>query len=67
MDFSDEIKIDYNMEDFSTSFNPQYLIDVLKIAGSETVTFNFVNGSQPVLIVPEGKEQYKYIIMPVRV
>lgn len=67
MDFSDEIKIDYGMEDFNTSFNPQYLIDVLKIAGSETVTFNFVNGSQPVLIVPEGKEQYKYIIMPVRV
>ena len=66
MDFSDELKVDYTSDDFSTSFNPQYLIDVLKIAGSENIIFSFANASQPVLVEPEGKEQYKYVIMPVR-
>ncbi|MDR0953679.1 MAG: DNA polymerase III subunit beta [Elusimicrobiota bacterium] len=66
MDFSDEIKIDYAADAFNTSFNPQYLIDVLKIIGSDNVSFSFTNTSQPVLVEPEGKEQYKYVIMPVR-
>lgn len=66
MDFSDEMKVDYDLEEFSTSFNPQYLIDVLKIAGGENVVFSFVNSSQPVLMEIEGKERYKYVIMPVR-
>jgi DNA polymerase-3 subunit beta len=66
MDFSDEVKIEYSAEEFSTSFNPQYLIDVLKIIPTENILFSFVNSSQPVLVEPEGKEQYKYVIMPVR-
>ena len=67
MDFSDELKVDYNDENFTTSFNPQFLIDVLKIIESENVVFSFTNSSQPVLIEPEDKEQYKYVVMPVRV
>lgn len=66
MDFSDELKVECECEDFNTSFNPQYLIDVLKIIGSDNVIFSFVNGSNPVLVEPEGKEQYKYVIMPVK-
>ncbi len=67
MSFSDEVKIDYSGEDFETSFNPQYLIDVLKNINTDKVSFSFVNTTQPVLIEPEGKTNYKYIIMPVRV
>jgi DNA polymerase-3 subunit beta len=66
MDFSDELKITYSGDDFSTSFNPQYLIDVLKIIPTETITFSFASASQPVLAEPEGKDRYKYVIMPVR-
>jgi DNA polymerase III, beta subunit len=65
MDFSEEIKIDYDRDDFSTSFNPEYLIDVLKLISGKAV-FSFNNASQPVLIEEEGKTQYKYVIMPVR-
>ena len=67
MSFSDEIKINYTGEDFETSFNPQYLIDVLKNINTDKVNFSFVNATQPVLIEPEGETKYKYIIMPVRV
>ncbi|MDR1941174.1 MAG: DNA polymerase III subunit beta [Endomicrobium sp.] len=66
MDFSDEIKIEYAGEEFSTSFNPQYLIDVLKIIPTENVVFSFASASQPALAEPENKEQYKYVVMPVR-
>jgi len=66
MDFSDEIKLDFTGEEFNTSFNPQYLIDVLKIIPTDSVNFSFASSSQPVLVEPEGKDQYKYVIMPVR-
>lgn len=66
MDFSDEVKTDFTGDEFSTSFNPQYLIDVLKIVPTENIVFSFANASQPVLAEPENKEQYKYVIMPVR-
>jgi len=66
MDFSDEVKVEYSADEFNTSFNPQYLIDVLKIIPTEKVLFSFNSSSQPVLVEPEGKEQYKYVIMPVR-
>lgn len=67
MSFSDEIKVAYEGEDFETSFNPKYLIDVLKNVSTDKVNFSFVNATQPVLIEPEGETKYKYIIMPVRV
>lgn len=64
MDFSDELKIDYKLDEFVTCFNPQYLIDILKIIDTEQVKFSFTNSTQPVLI--EGNNNYKYIIMPIR-
>lgn len=67
MSFSDEVKVNYSGEDFETSFNPQYVIDVLKSIDTDKVNFSFVNATQPVLIEPEGNTKYKYIIMPVRV
>ncbi|WP_428897186.1 DNA polymerase-3 subunit beta [Parelusimicrobium proximum] len=66
MDFSDEIKIDYNSENFDISFNPQYVLDVLKNISEDKVTFSFLNASQPVLIEPAEKKEFKYVIMPVR-
>jgi DNA polymerase-3 subunit beta len=66
MDFYDEVKTDFTGEEFSASFNPQYLIDVLKIIPTDNAVFSFANSSQPVLVEPENKEQYKYVIMPVR-
>jgi DNA polymerase-3 subunit beta len=67
MDFSEEVKIDYSGEEFNTSFNPQYLIDVLKTIPTDNVVFSFASASQPALAEPEGKDQYKYVVMPVRV
>ncbi len=66
MDFSDQLKVEYKGEEFSTSFNPQYVTDVLKNVGAPTVIFSFARADQPVLVELEGEEKYKYVIMPVR-
>lgn len=66
MDFSDEIKVAYQGENFDISFNPQYLLDVLNNINTEKVEFGFLNAVQPVLIEPEEKSGSKYVIMPVR-
>ncbi len=66
MEFTDELPVEYNKEEFEAAFNPQYIIDVLKNIGADKVSFSFVNASQPVLVEPVGDSMFKYVIMPVR-
>lgn len=66
MDFSDEIKIDYAGENFDVSFNPAYVMEVLKNLEGEKCVFSFVNAAQPVLIEQKDNTAFKYVIMPVR-
>jgi hypothetical protein len=49
-----------------TDFQPLTLFHKFSIPIFSISSFSFVNSSQPVLVEPEGKEQYKYVIMPVR-
>ncbi len=67
MEFTDELPIEYTQEAFDCAFRPQYIIDVLKNIDSEKVSFSFINASQPVLIVPIGNDEVKYVIMPVQI
>ena len=66
MEFTDELPVEYTQEAFDATFNPQYIIDVLKNISAEKVSFSFINASQPVLIEPVGDATFKYVIMPVR-
>ena len=66
MDFSDELKIDYAGENFEVSFNPSYVLDVLKVVTTDKCVFSFVNAAQPVLLEPKDSASYKYVVMPVR-
>ncbi|MGB2578375.1 DNA polymerase-3 subunit beta [Elusimicrobium simillimum] len=66
MDFSDEVKVEYTAEPFEISFNPQYVLEVLKNISSDSVEFSFINAAQPVLVEAVGEDKFKYVIMPVR-
>ena len=66
MDFSDEIKIEYSGDAFDISFNPQYVLDVLKNIPSDKVEFSLINSAQPVLVEAVGQTKFKYVVMPVR-
>lgn len=67
LQFEDEIPADYKGEDFLIAFNPEYVIDGLKAAGSEKVWMSFTTPTNPVLIEPEDGGEYKYVVMPMRV
>jgi DNA polymerase-3 subunit beta len=54
-------------QDLQVAFNSKYLLDVLAILGSEEVQLGFTGPLNPGLIKPVGKDDYLYIIMPVRV
>jgi DNA polymerase-3 subunit beta len=54
-------------QDLQVAFNSKYLLDVLSIIGSDEVQLGFTGPLNPGLIKPVGKENYLYIIMPVRV
>ncbi len=53
--------------DLQVAFNAKYVLDVLSIVGSEEVRLGFTGPLSPGVIKPVGREDYLYIIMPVRV
>ncbi|MBI5242047.1 MAG: DNA polymerase III subunit beta [Elusimicrobia bacterium] len=67
LQFEDDIPADYKGDDFTIAFNPEYVVDGLKAVGTEKVVLSLTNPINPVLFEPEGREDYKYVIMPMRV
>jgi DNA polymerase III subunit beta len=66
MDLEDEIPADYRGKDFSISFNPKFVIDILKVTPEKEVTAQFTTPATPALIRPKGREDLAYIVMPLR-
>jgi DNA polymerase-3 subunit beta len=54
-------------QDLQVAFNSKYLLDVLAILGTDEVQLGFTGPLNPGIIRPVGKDDYLYIIMPVRV
>jgi len=54
-------------QDLQVAFNSKYVLDALSIVGSEEVQLGFTGPLNPGAIRPVGRDDYLYIIMPVRV
>lgn len=54
-------------QDLQVAFNAKYLLDVLSIVGTEEVRLGLTGPLNPGAIKPVGRDDYVYIIMPVRV
>ncbi len=54
-------------QDLQVAFNSKYLLDVLAVLGTDEVQLGFTGPLNPGIIRPVGKDDYLYIIMPVRV
>lgn len=50
------------------AFNPDYLLDGLTAAASESVTLSFTTSTKPAVLSPAGDDgaAYRYLLMPVR-
>ena len=64
---NEELAVDYKGEGLSIGFNSRYLTDVLSAIDGETITISLTDPLSPCLIREVGNEQYKCVVMPMRV
>ncbi len=63
----DELEIDYHDTPLDIGFNVTYLLDVLNNLSSDTVEWRFNDGNSSALITLPGNDQFKYVVMPMRI
>ncbi|MCL5021797.1 MAG: DNA polymerase III subunit beta [Nitrospirae bacterium] len=63
----DEISVEYKGDDISAGFNARYLMDALGAMTSERVVFAMQDPLSPTLLQEEGREEYKCVVMPMRI
>lgn len=62
----DEIEADYTGENITIGFNARYIMDSLSVMTGDNVLFSFRDQVSPCLLTEEGREDYKCVIMPMR-
>ena len=62
------VATDFGGDETEIGFNAQYLQDFLSVVGSEKVVFEFKDGNSQAQLRPvsEEKQEYKYVVMPMR-
>jgi DNA polymerase-3 subunit beta len=63
----EEIELDYNSEDLDVGFNVGYVLDVLNNLQGELVQWGFNDANSSSLITLPGNDQFKYVVMPMRI
>lgn len=66
MDFEDELEVDYGGKEFQVSFNPKFVLDILKNAGEGRIILDFNSPTTPVTVRLPGSKDFIYIVMPLR-
>ena len=62
----EELEIEYTGEEIEIGFNVNYLLDAFSAVESETVNLAVMDGNSSCLIREPGKEDCKYVVMPMR-
>ncbi|CAH1385607.1 DNA polymerase III subunit beta [Candidatus Nitrotoga sp. M5] len=63
----EDMEIDYQGPALDVGFNVNYLIDGLNNAATQTVIFSFGDANSSILITIPGNEDFKYVVMPMRI
>jgi DNA polymerase III subunit beta len=63
----EELELQYDGEALDIGFNITYLLDVLNHVSSETVRCSFGDANSSALIAIPGEENFKYVVMPMRI
>ena len=63
----EEIENDYHGPALDIGFNVNYLLDGLNSTPSQLVTFSFGDPNSSILITVSGENEYKYVVMPMRI
>jgi DNA polymerase-3 subunit beta len=62
----EEIEVDYRGSGLEIGFNVTYLLDVLSTVRSDQVEITLSDSNSSCLIRQPGTEQYRYVVMPMR-
>ena len=60
------LEVEYTGDDIEIGFNVNYLLDALAVIESDEVVFSVIDGNSSCLMWEPGKDQYKFVIMPMR-
>lgn len=63
----EELDVVLEGKELVIAFNPRYLIDALKAIDDEEVYIHFISSLTPCIIKPKDGDDYKYLILPIRV
>ena len=59
--------LSYEGEDIEIGFNSTYLLDILRLIGSDAVNLQFSDDQSPATILDKAEEQTLFVLMPMRV
>ena len=63
----EEIETEYHGEPLDIGFNVNYLMDGLNNISSEEVVFSFGDPNSSILITTAENEEFRYVVMPMRI
>lgn len=63
----EELEISYPGDSLDIGFNVTYMIDVLNNVNSENVVFSFADANSSCLVTVPNDNNYKYVVMPMRI
>ena len=63
----DELDIDYGGDSIEIGFNVTYIIDVLTNMGQDMVRIDLADANSSALITIPENDQFKYVVMPMRI
>ncbi len=63
----EELEINYPGDALDIGFNVTYMIDVLNNVSSENIIFSFADANSSCLVTMPDDENYKYVVMPMRI
>lgn len=64
---NEKVPVNLNGKDMLIAFNGKYIQDFLKITGEDFIKLNLNTPIDPCVMTPVGKEEYTYLILPVRI
>ena len=62
----EEVEVKYSGDEMEIGFNVTYLLDAINAIKTQNVIMTTTNPDSSCLLLPEGKNNYKYVVMPMR-
>jgi DNA polymerase-3 subunit beta len=63
----ESVEGDFQGDDLTVAFNPGYLLDGVEAIRADTLTLEVNDPGKPALVRGEGEDEYRYLLMPVKV